>query len=112
MRNRKRNWIRHWILKRAVLGFAVAALALPAAAQARVDESKGVESNAPSRLVGPHDRGVTFDTSSTVSTPRVVSSSAFQWGDAGIGAGVVIGLVVLGGGVYVVARHLHKPQTA
>jgi hypothetical protein len=34
MRNRTRNWF----FKRMVLGFAVAALAVPAAAQARVDE--------------------------------------------------------------------------
>jgi hypothetical protein len=38
MRTRKRTWIRSWILKRAVLGFAVAALVVPAAAQARIDE--------------------------------------------------------------------------
>jgi hypothetical protein len=34
MRNRRRNWF----FKRIALGFAVAALAVPAAAQARVDE--------------------------------------------------------------------------
>ena len=34
MRNRRRNWF----FKRITLGFAVAALAVPAAAQARVDE--------------------------------------------------------------------------
>ena len=32
-----RKWKRNWIVKRMVLGFAVAALAVPAVAQARVD---------------------------------------------------------------------------
>ena len=33
-----RTWKRNWFVKRMVLGFAVAALIVPAAAQARVDE--------------------------------------------------------------------------
>ena len=34
-----RKWKKNWIVKRMVLGFAVAALIVPAAAQARVDPS-------------------------------------------------------------------------
>jgi hypothetical protein len=41
MRIRRRNWI----LKRMVLGFAVAALVVPAAANARVDEIGNVQGN-------------------------------------------------------------------
>jgi hypothetical protein len=136
MRNRKRNWIRSWILKRAVLGFAVAALVVPAAAQARVDEGVGGQSAAVTRLVGSHQqpalpcapncarkevqvKGSDYELleknrgePSTVATPQLVSSPGFDWGDAGIGAGVAIGLVLLGGAAVSAGRHLGKPQTA
>jgi hypothetical protein len=47
MRSRKRNWI----LKRMVLGFAVAALVVPAAAQASVDEGIGGQPNSSQEIV-------------------------------------------------------------
>jgi hypothetical protein len=37
-----RTWKRNWFVKRMVLGFAVAALIVPAAAQARVDSGIGM----------------------------------------------------------------------
>ena len=37
-----RKWKRNWIVKRMVLGFAVAALVVPAVAQARVDSGIGM----------------------------------------------------------------------
>jgi hypothetical protein len=37
-----RKWKRNWMIKRMVLGFAVAALVVPAVAQARVDSGIGV----------------------------------------------------------------------
>jgi hypothetical protein len=46
MRIRRRNWI----IKRIALGFAVAALAAPAAAQARVDEGGNGQPNAASEI--------------------------------------------------------------
>jgi hypothetical protein len=52
MRTRK-TWIRNWIFKRAVLGFAIAALVVPAVAQARVDEGSSSQSTAVAKLVGP-----------------------------------------------------------
>jgi hypothetical protein len=94
MRNRKRHWIRHWILKRTVLGLAVAALVAPAAAQARVDEGTNGLANSPKV------------------TTQVVSSSGFDWSDAGIGAGVGVGLAVLGAAALRGSRHLGRPQTA
>lgn len=40
------------------------------------------------------------------STPSVTSSSTFQWGDAGIGAGVLLGIVALiGAGLFEVRHH-------
>jgi len=41
-----RKWKRNWIVKRMVLGFAVAALVVPAAAQARVDVGIGMPNSA------------------------------------------------------------------
>jgi hypothetical protein len=46
-----RTWKRNWILKRMVLGFAVAALVAPAAAQARVDEGINGQPNSAKELV-------------------------------------------------------------
>jgi hypothetical protein len=127
MRNRKRNWIRNWMLKRAVLGVAVAALVVPAAAQARVDEGGGQVGNGDSYVpfvtdfpkygstVKPGDYELLEKNRgepSTGSAPQVVSSPGFDWGDAGIGAGAAIGLVLLGGAAFSAARHLGKPQTA
>jgi hypothetical protein len=41
-----RKWKRNWFVKRMVLGFAVAALIVPAAAQARVDSGIGMPNSA------------------------------------------------------------------
>jgi hypothetical protein len=135
MRNRKRNRIRHWILKRTVLGFAVAALLVPAAAQARIDEGINGQPNSSAEVSKSGDfiPGVTDfpsyanqsvktgdeelleknrGVSSTVATRQLVSSPGFDWGDAGIGAGVAVGLVLLGGAAVGARRHLGRPQTA
>jgi hypothetical protein len=47
-----------------------------------------------------------------VATPQLVSSPGFDWGDAGIGAGVALGLVLLGGAAFGATRQLGKAQTA
>jgi hypothetical protein len=86
MRIRKRSWI----LKRIVLGLAVMALVVPGAAKARVDEG----------VAGPG------------SGAPPVASSGFEWGDAGIGAGVLAGVALLGGAALVRARQLGRPLTA
>lgn len=49
---------------------------------------------------------------STISTPQVVSAPGFDWGDAGVGAGIVLGLALLAGAALRTTRHLGKPQTA
>jgi hypothetical protein len=47
----------------------------------------------------------------TVSTPEVVSAG-FDWGDAGIGAGLLLGLILVGGAAFYASRQVGKPQTA
>jgi hypothetical protein len=119
---RKRNRF----LRRIVLGFAVAALAAPAATQARVDEG-GVASsskNTEARVIldPPAPQGQSswpgVDPASGQSYPVWISptepaaADGFGWGDAGIGAGIALGLVVLGGAAFRVTTHRGKAQTA
>jgi hypothetical protein len=47
-----------------------------------------------------------------VSTAVVTSTSSFDWRDAGIGAGLVLALVVLAGGALLASRHVSREQTA
>jgi hypothetical protein len=47
----------------------------------------------------------------TVSTPEAVSTG-FDWGDAGVGAGFVLGLLLIGGAAFYATRQVGKPQTA
>ena len=47
----------------------------------------------------------------TVSTPEVVSAG-FDWGDAGVGAGILLGLILVGGAAFYASRQVGKPQTA
>lgn len=48
-----------------------------------------------------------------VSTPpQVIVSSGFDWSDAGIGAGILAGLMIVIGGAALAARELGRPQTA
>jgi hypothetical protein len=47
----------------------------------------------------------------SISGPQVVAAG-FDWKDAGIGAGLAIGLVLLGWGAALATRHLGRPQTA
>lgn len=148
MRNIRR---RNWFFKRIILGFAVAALVAPAAAQARVDEGgvvassktatigtigypspavrEAIKANLDSRSVGNLENDVLIsregqsswpgvDPASGQSYPRwststeVVSASGFDWGDAGLGAGIALGLVLLGGAAFRLTSHLGKAQTA
>jgi hypothetical protein len=47
----------------------------------------------------------------TTSTPEL-ASAGFDWSDAGVGAAIVFGLVLLGGVALLVTRNQGKPQTA
>ena len=46
------------------------------------------------------------------STPQSVASPGFDWGDAGILAGIVGGIALLGAAAFFGTRHLGRPQTA
>lgn len=47
----------------------------------------------------------------SIGGPQVVAAS-FDWKDAGVGAGLALGLVLLGWGAALATRHLGRPQTA
>ena len=47
----------------------------------------------------------------SIGEPQVVSAS-FDWKDAGVGAGLVLALVLLGGGAVLASRHVGRAQTA
>ncbi|HYY34085.1 MAG TPA: hypothetical protein VE693_10985 [Gaiellaceae bacterium] len=137
MRIRRRNWI----IKRIALGFAVAALVAPAAAQARVDEGLNGQSKASSGYIpfvtdfpssAPQHSYVLRRDGNALGTqpglrstdlienvrlaPRgsaeVVASSGFDWSDAGIAAGIVVGILGLGTIAVRATRQVGKPQTA
>jgi hypothetical protein len=122
--NRRKNWF----IKRVALGFAVAAVAAPAA-QAKVDEGSSVaQSPAVSaqgfgrgdqiEFVRSQPRGASSDQIEFVrSQPRstgagTVAASSFNWGDASVGAGIALALVLLGGGAAVATGRLGRAQTA
>jgi hypothetical protein len=65
-----------------------------------------LETHSGKALVTPRDSEV------HTQTPQVVSSRGFDWGDAGIGAGILAGLIVVLGGAAVAARQLGRLQTA
>jgi hypothetical protein len=188
MRNRKRTWL----LRRLVLGLAVAAVVAPTA-QARIDEGGRGQSDqtasvrpddkasrfSPVAIVGnvalrPDDRASRFSPVATVgdlavrpddkasrfspvgtigdlavrpddrasrpgpslgtaagkdysqyayrrALPQDISTQpvqvvskpdGFDWGDAGIGAGALFGVILLAGGATLATRHLNRTATA
>ena len=64
-------------------------------------------------VVRPDDRGVRF-TPSGGELPQVVAvpSTGFDWGDAGIGAGLAFGLMLLALGAALVTRHANRKALA
>jgi hypothetical protein len=137
MRIRKRNRI----LRQLVLGFAVLALVVPGAATAEVDEGLGAKAGQQSyvpfvtdfpknvyrqsrdgiEIVRLEPRSTLRDSDlieqvrmspRDVSSPQVVSSPGFDWGDAAIGAGFLAAIVLLGAGALYATRQVGKPQTA
>jgi hypothetical protein len=64
-------------------------------------------------VVRPDDRGVRF-TPSGGELPQVVAepSTGFDWGDAGIGAGTALGLMLLALGAALATRHANRKALA
>jgi hypothetical protein len=112
---------RNWLIKRIVLGFAMAALAAPAGAQARIDpapitaKTDGTPSanwHQPRRLGGALARGDSQASWSLLPLAEQRSANGFDWGDATVGAGLAFGLVLVGGGTLLVVRRAGREQTA
>jgi hypothetical protein len=78
----------------------LAAVALPVAADARVDQNP--ISSGPVAVEPPYPAPAPAH-----ATPAVASASgsSFQWGDAGIGAGSLLVLIGVGAGAAVAYRH-------
>jgi hypothetical protein len=113
MRNRRRNWM----LRRIALAFAVAAVAAPAAQAVPLEPGPTKADNIP--LVADFPRGNTAPHGSVASIPRgntaphgvitdyaaprgneqpvTTSTPSFDWSDAGIGAGLAFGALLLAG---------------
>ena len=92
------------LIKRALAtAIVMAAVALPTAAYAQVNENP--VSSAPVPVEPPY-------TSATpdADQPAATSSSGFAWGDAGIGAAGLLVLIGVGAGAAVVVRRrAHRP---
>jgi hypothetical protein len=85
-----RKWKRNWMIKRMVLGFAVAALVVPAVAQARVDSGIGMPN--PANQV----KGDVF-------VPFVTDFPKYEW-TSNVSAGTPVGLPSAGLNDYLKAR--------
>jgi opacity protein-like surface antigen len=94
-------------MKRAVaVAFAAAAMAPSAAwAVAMAAPPAGVNGGYGPGYNGPQTQAQSTD----AQIDQAPSSSGFDWGDAGIGAAGVLGMVGLGAGVVTVARRDRSP---
>jgi hypothetical protein len=88
-----RKWKRNWMIKRMVLGFAVAALVVPAVAQARVDSGIGMP-NPANQVKGD------------VYVPFVTDFPKYEWTSnvSKVSAGTPVGLPSAGLNEYLKAR--------
>jgi hypothetical protein len=80
----------------------IAAVAAPSAAYAQVNEIPIAGSEVP--VAPPYIGGAP-----AAEQPAAPSSSSFQWGDAGIGAGSLLVLIGVGAGAAVVYRRRAHP---
>jgi hypothetical protein len=108
---------RHHLLRPLIVAAAIVGVAAPAARAA--DQHLGT-SYATQAIGGTSETftdvrkdGSYFDPSlgrRIRVTPKVtiVEPSAFDWGDAGVGAAGAFGLVLVAGGVAIVSRHRHR----
>lgn len=101
-----------------VVFVAVAALAAPVAladkwGTARTSGSGGSATLRPDDRSGLRGNGPILVAAPVAKTVTVQIKDAFQWGDAGIGAGVVfVGMMLAGGIVFMARRHSVGPAAA
>jgi hypothetical protein len=87
----------HHLIKRSLAtAVAVAAVGLPANADALIIEGPSAAEPTPA--------------TSTPTVPAATSNSSFQWGDAGIGAAAVVGVLGAGIASSVLVRRRRDPQ--
>jgi hypothetical protein len=115
MWNRRHRWIR-----RLTGGLAFAVLVVPTAAQGRIVEDTGVvvsaarpddrsvrftpQGEAPVFAARPDDRSIRFTPQGEAPVVFAAPSDGFNWGDAGIGAGIGLGAALLALGAAAVTR--------
>ena|SRR5918996_1240348 len=102
-----RKWRRNRMIRRLALTLAVAAVAAPAA-QARVDESGA---SADVAAVRPDDRAARFAPTGSVELVAV-RPDGLDWGDVGIGAGSLFGLILVATGAAAAVRYVGRSATA
>lgn len=123
---------RHRITTSAVLGLAIAAVAAPSPATAYTDlrspdardsariveerqsQAQGMDLRSPDARDAAEGRG-TFSapevTVVRIDEPSPSSSGGLDWGDVGIGAGGLFGLILLTSGAILAVMHRkHRPQ--
>ncbi len=90
-----------------VLGIAVAALAAPTGAAAIEPQDEGQGSV---DLRSPDARDAGRVAQSPTSAPEVTDTTGFDWGDAGIGAGSVLGLLLISLSVMFAVVHRRRSK--
>jgi len=94
---------KHRRLTALVLVFVIAAVVAPLASASPGEQ-----------FLGPAPAHASQDAGGGSAQVRVVEGSAgsgFDWGDAGIGAGVALAAIGVGGAVVLTARRRHGPAT-
>ena len=98
------------VVRSAALGLALAALAAPAAGAQQ--DLRSPDARDAAQAAG-EDRGVSAPEVTVVKVPEASpANEGLDWGDAGIGAGGLLGLMLLGlGGALALVHHRRRRQT-
>jgi hypothetical protein len=94
------------ITRKAGLATAVLALAAPTAGAAGPQASPDISDYAQGRTPGEQPAVEVVRVTREVATPR-----GFDWDSAGVGAGVAVGIVLVGGGGLLAATHRREAVT-
>jgi hypothetical protein len=98
------------VARSAALGLALAALAAPAAGAQQEDHPPQDLRSPDARDAGEHRGDVSAPEVTVVKVPQASpANEGLDWGDAGIGAGGLLGLMLLGlGGALAVVHHRRR----